>query len=193
MRKTRDMRPWVTAKPVCQHTAPIDSRGTHTAKRTQHADARKVVLAKLAPQALVEAADAVVGVGGALAVGDAVEEVAVVGALLPHALHLGAAGLEVTKVLLAQAGLLVDLDVVALEGAGLGVVAGQGGQDALGGLARAAVRAREEVQCVVGTQHGAQTAARLVRLLPSLWCDLDAVVGDGLVDVAVLWSPGWLV
>ena len=159
---------------------------------TQYADAGKVVLAKLAPQALVEAADAVIGVGGALAVGNAVEEVAVVGALLPHALHLGAAGLEVAKVLLAKARLLVDLDVVALEGARLRVVAGQGGQDALGGLAGAAVGAREEVQGVVGAQHAAQAAAGLVGLLPAILGELDAVVGDGLVDVAVFCKTGSL-
>ena len=117
--------------------------------RTQHADARKVVLAKLPPQTLVEAADAVVGIGSTLAIGDPVEKVAVVGAFLPHALHLGAAWLEVAKVLLAQARLLVHLDLVTLEGTRLRLVAGQGGQDALGGLSRAAVGAREEVQGVV--------------------------------------------
>jgi hypothetical protein len=116
--------------------------------------------------------------------------VAVVGALLPHALHLGAAGLEVAKVLLAQARLLVHLDVVALERARLGVVAGQGGQDALGGLARAAVGAREEVQRVVLAEQAPQAAARLVCLLPSVLRDLDTVVGDGLVDVAVFWEEG---
>jgi hypothetical protein len=156
-------------------------------KPTKYANARKVILAKLAPQTLVEAADPIIGIGSALAVGNPVEEVAVVGALLPHALHLGAARLEVAKVLLAQARLLVDLDVAPLERARIGVVAGQGGQDAFGGLSRAPVRTREEMQGVVGAQQRPQPAAGLVGLLPSFRRQLDAVVGDSLVDVAILW------
>lgn len=89
---------------------------------TKNTDAGKVFLAELAPQALVEARDTVVGVSGALTVGDAVEEVAVVGTFLPHALHLGAARLEVAKILFTETGLLIDLDVVALKGRGLRVV-----------------------------------------------------------------------
>ncbi len=81
--------------------------------RHEHAHTGTVVLAKQAPQALVEAADAVVRVGGRLAVGDAVEEVPVLRALAPHALHLGRRRLEVAKVLLAQARLLVHLDRMA--------------------------------------------------------------------------------
>jgi hypothetical protein len=69
--------------------------------RDQHADTGEVWIAELPPQALVEATDAVIGVGRTFAVGDAVEEVAIVGSLLPHPLHLGGTWLEVAKVLLA--------------------------------------------------------------------------------------------
>ena len=52
--------------------------------------------------------DAIVGVGGTFAVRDAVEEVAIISTFRPHAFHLGAAGLEVAKVLLSYPGLFVD-------------------------------------------------------------------------------------
>ena len=157
----------------------------HKAVGDEDAHAGKVVLAKLTPQALVEAADAVVGVGGALAVGDPVEEVAVVGALLPHAFHLGAAWLEVAKVLLAEAGLLVDFDVGAAEGGGAGLVGGEGGEDALGGLTGAAVGRGEEVDGVVGAEEVAHTASGVVGLGPALLGQFDSVIGDGLMDLAI--------
>lgn len=114
----------------------------------------------------------------------------VVGPLLPHALHLGAAGLEVAKILLAQPRLLVHLDVLALEGRGpvgpLAVVrGGEGLQDALGGLARAAVGGGEEVEAVGGPEHGAEAAAGVAGLAPAQGGELYAMVGDGLVDFAV--------
>ena len=64
-------------------------------------------------------------------------------------------------------------------------VARQRGQDALGGLARAPVRAREEVQRVIGPQYLAQPSAGIVGLLPALGRQLHPMVGDGLVDLAV--------
>ena len=67
----------------------------------QHTDTGEVGVSELPPQTLVEAAHAVVGVGSALTVRNAVEEVAVVGSLLPHPLHFGRAWLEVAKVLFA--------------------------------------------------------------------------------------------
>lgn len=152
----------------------------------EDADAGEVVLAELAPQTLVEAADAVVGVSGAFAVGDAVEEVAVVGTLLPHAFHLGATWLEVTKVLLAKPGLFVYLDIGAAEGRGLVVVRGQRGEDALGGLASAAVGRGEEVQGVVGAEELAEAAACLVSLGPAVGGQFNSVVGRGLVNLAAL-------
>lgn len=162
----------------------------HQAVSDQHADAGKVWLVELAPHALVEAAHAVVCVGGALAVGDAVEEVAVVGALLPHALHLSGAWLEVAKVLLAETRLFEHGNLIAWEGRGVGVVRGQGAQDALGGLARAAVGRGEELQGVVWLEEGAQLAAGFLGLGPAQLGELDAVVRDELVDVAVLVALG---
>lgn len=160
----------------------------HEAMGDEDADAGKVVLAKLPPQALVEAANTIVGIGSTLAIGNAVEEVTIVGAFLPHALHLSAAGLKVAKVLLAQAGFFVDLDVCALERGGLVLVRGQGSQDAFGGLACAAVWGGEEVDSVVGTQELAQAAAGIIGLGPAIGGQLDAVVGDRLVDLAVFWG-----
>ena len=165
-----------------------EKHARHEAVRDQHADARKVILAKLPPQALVEATNAIVGIGGALAVGDAVEEVAVVGSLLPHALHLGAAGLKVAKVLLAQPRLLVDLDVGALKGRGLALVGRQRGEDAFGRLAGSTVGRCEEVQCVVGAEELAKALASFVGLGPAFGRELDSVVGDALVDFSIFWA-----
>lgn len=153
---------------------------------TENTHAGEVVLAKLPPETLVEATDTVVGVGSTLAVGYPVEEVAIVCALLPHPLHLSGTWLEVSKILLAKPRLLVDLDVVPLEGRGLGLVRSQCGQDPLGGLPCAAVGRGEEVQRVVGAEHLAQAPARIVGLLPAILSQLDAVVRNRLVDLAVL-------
>lgn len=76
--------------------------------------------------------------------------------------------------------------MVSLEGAGFRVVAGQSGQDAFCGLACAAVGAGEELNGVVSAQQLAQPAAGIVCLLPSFVCELYAVVGNRLVDIAVL-------
>lgn len=89
---------------------------------TKDTDAGKIIVTKLAPHALVKARDTVVGISRTLAIGDAIEKVAVVSALLPHALHLGTTGLEVAKILLAQARLLIYLDIIALKGRGLWAV-----------------------------------------------------------------------
>lgn len=71
----------------------------HEAVGHQDADAGKVLLAEESPQRFVEPADPVVGVCRRLAVGNAVEEVAVVRSLHPHAFHLCGAWLEISKVL----------------------------------------------------------------------------------------------
>lgn len=120
--------------------------------RNQNAYAREVLLAKQSPQALVEAADAVVCICGALSVGDAVEEVAVVGALLPHPLHFSRTWLEISKVLLPQPGLLEDLNLVTWKGGGCMLVRGKRAEDAFGGFARAAVGRGKELEGVVGSQ-----------------------------------------
>ncbi|KAH0250575.1 phosphoglycerate mutase-like protein, partial [Aureobasidium melanogenum] len=60
----------------------------HQAVSDEYADGREIVFTEVAPQALVEAANTIVGIGSTLAVGDAVEEMTIVGALLPHAFHL---------------------------------------------------------------------------------------------------------
>jgi hypothetical protein len=176
----------------------------------QDAHAGKVLVAKLSPQALVEATDAVVCIGSTLAVGNAIEEVAVVGALLPHALHFGGTWLEVAKVLLAQAGLFEDLDLVTGEGRGRGVVRGQRAQDALGSFARAAVGRGEELDRVIRLEERTELPSCIfglvvrvsMRLSVPDQChcgaylgdavrrQLHAVVGDELVDVAVLVALG---
>lgn len=113
---------------------------------------------------------------------------AVVGPLLPHALHLCAAGLEVAKVLLAQTGFLVDLDVGATERGGFGFVRGQRGKYALSGLAGSTVRGGEEVEGIVRTQHLSKTTPGVVCLQPAIRGKLDSVVGDGLVNLAMLYK-----
>jgi hypothetical protein len=128
---------------------------SHQAVRDQHADTWEVSISKLPPQTLVEAAYPVVCIRSALTVGDAVKEVAVVGPLLPHPLHLGRAWLEVTKVLFSEARLLEHLDLVAGKRRGRGVVARQRAEDALGGLTRPAVWRGEELNCVVGLEQRA--------------------------------------
>ena len=183
-------------KVLDSEVVPLHEEDTgHEAVGDEDTDAGEVVVAELAPEGLVEARDAVVGVGGALAVGDAVEEVAIVCALLPHALHLGTARLEVAKVLLAQAGLLVDGDVLAAEGRGpakfrvfvavRGVA--EGLEDAFGGLAGTAVGRGEEVEGVIWAEELAQAASCLAGLEVALVGELDPVVWYGLVNVAILW------
>ena len=105
----------------------------------QHAHAGEVWLAKLPPHALVKTADSVVGVGSALAIRDAVEEVAIIGSFLPHALHFSRTWLKVAEILLTQARFFEDGYFVAREGRGGGVIGGEGAQYAFGGLASAAI------------------------------------------------------
>ena len=103
--------------------SPLHEKNSrHQAMCDQDAHAGKVVIAKGSPQALIEATDSVVGIGRALPIRDAVEEVAVVCPLLPHALHFEGAWLEVAKVLLAQPRFFENGDFVAWEGRGRGVV-----------------------------------------------------------------------
>jgi hypothetical protein len=112
----------------------------HQTMRDQDAHTWKVVVTELSPQALVEAAHPVVCIGRTLAIRYAVEEMPVIGPLLPHALHFCRAWLEVAKVLFSQPRLFVDGDLVAWEGRGRGVVRGQRAEDAFGRFARSAVR-----------------------------------------------------
>lgn len=112
---------------------------------------------------------------------------AIVGSFLPHAFHLGAAWLEVAKVLLSQTGLLVDFDAGPTVRRGLGIVRGQGGQDALGGLSSAAIRRREELESVVWPEQLAQAAAGFMGLGPAILREFDTVIGDCLVYIAILW------
>lgn len=156
-------------------------------KLTQDAYAGKVIFSKLTPQALVEATNTVIGIRSALPVGYTIEEVAIVGSLLPHAFHFGAAWLEVAKVLLSQTGLLVDFDAGPTIRRGLGIVRGQGGQDAFGGLSGAAIWGCEEVDGIVWPEQLAQAAARFMGLGPAVLRELYAVIRDCLVYIAVLW------
>lgn len=153
---------------------------------TQDAYAGKVIFSKLTPQALVEATNTVVGICSALSVGYTIEEMAIVGPLLPHALHFSTTWLEISKILLSQTGLLVDFDAGPTVRRGLGVVRGQGGQDALGGLSCATIWRREEVEGVVWPEQLAQAAARFMGLGPAILRELHTVIRDCLVYIAVL-------
>jgi hypothetical protein len=113
----------------------------------EHQHAGKVLLRKLAPEALVEPADAVIGVRRALAVRDAVEKVAVSRALVPHALHLLGAWLKVAKVLLTDARLLVDLCFIGVR------VVGEGGEDALCRLASAGIGRGDDLEGIGRTEE----------------------------------------
>ena len=90
----------------------------------------------------------------------------VVGALLPHRRHGRRAGLEVAEVLLAQTRLFIDFDGGARKRRGSAVSSGggEGGEDAFGGFAGAAVRGGEEVKGVGGTEEGTEFAARFFSL-----------------------------
>ena len=87
----------------------------HEAMRDQQHNAGEVLLPKLAPEGLVEAAHAIVGIGGGFTERDAVEKVSVGSPLLPDPLHLIPARLKVAKVLLAQSRFFVDPNRVTLE------------------------------------------------------------------------------
>ena len=136
--------------------------------RHEHTDTRKIGIAKLPPQALIEPGHTIVRIRRTLPVRDAIEEMAVVGALPPHALHLLAARLEVAKVLFAQARLFPHLDLLAREGGwavisamaavrgggGGGAACGESAEQAFGRLACAAVGACEDLERVVGFEEG---------------------------------------
>lgn len=166
---------------------PISGCRIKETKLTQDAYAGKVIFSKLTPQALVEATNTVIGICSALSVGYTIEEVAIVGSLLPHALHFSATWLEVSKILLSQTGLLVDFDAGPTVRRGLGIVRGQGGQDALSGLSCAAIWRREEVEGVVWPEQLAQAAARFMGLGPAILRELHTMIGDCLVYIAILW------
>lgn len=128
----------------------------------QNGDAGKVLVPELPPHALVEATDSIVRIGGALAVGYSIEEVTVVCPLPPHALHLRRTGLEIAEVLLSQPGLFVELDLGPAEGGGAILEGGrQGLEDALGGLAGAAVGGGEDLEGVVGAEELSQSQTGL--------------------------------
>ena len=130
----------------------------------EHAHTGEVVVLEGSPQTLVEATDTVVGIRCTLAVGYAVEEVAIIGPLLPHPLHFGRAWLEVAKVLFAYPRLFVDGYLVAGKRRWRGVIGSQSAEDAFGGLACSAVGRRVELERVVGLEEGAELASCLFRL-----------------------------
>lgn len=140
--------------------------------RNKHAYAWEVRLSKASPQSLVEPAHPIVRIRRALAVRDAVEEMSIVRAFLPHALHLATTWLEVSKVLLAQPGLFVHLDRVPVERARCAGFGGgcEGAEDALGRLAGAAVGRCVELEGIVWFQEGAEAAT-------SVFC-LEWLVND---------------
>jgi hypothetical protein len=132
--------------------------------RDQDAHTWKVVVAKLPPQALVEAADSVVSICSALAIRYTVEEVPIIGPLLPHALHFCRAWLEVAKVLFSQSRLFVDGYLVAREGRGRGVIRGQRAEDAFGRFTCSAIRRGEELDRVVWLEERAKLSASVFGL-----------------------------
>lgn len=105
----------------------------------QNAHAWKVVVLERSPQTLIEATDTIVRVCRTLAIRYAVEEVSIVGSLLPHALHLGGTWLEVAKVLLSYPWLFEYSYLVAGEGRWCWVVRGQCAEDTFGRLTRSTV------------------------------------------------------
>lgn len=120
--------------------------------RNKHTDARKVRLAKTPPQTLIEPTDPIIRIRRTLAIRYAVEEVSVVGPLLPHPLHLATTWLKVTKVLFPQSGLLIHLDGMSAKRR-RSIVGRrrrcEGAQDAFCGFARAAVGGCVELEGVV--------------------------------------------
>ena len=170
----------------CQHSLHVIGRNT----LTQHTNTRKVILPKLPPQRLVEATNPIVCVRRTLSIRDTVEEMPIISTLLPHPLHLGRAGLEVAKVLLAQSRLLIHLDFVSRERRRRRIVRGQRAEDALGRLAGATVGGGEEVEGVFWFEEGAELAPCFVGLVPAIVGEFDAVVGDVLVDITVFYRKG---
>jgi hypothetical protein len=84
-------------QPCCPPFHEKDSR--HQSMSDQHAYTGKVLVAKLSPQALVEATDSVVCISSTLAIWYPIEEVTIIRPFLPHALHFRRTWLEVSKVL----------------------------------------------------------------------------------------------
>jgi hypothetical protein len=67
-----------------------EKNSTHEAVSDKDADAGKIIIAKLSPETLVEAANSIVGIRCRLAVWDAIEKVTIICTFLPHSLHLNA-------------------------------------------------------------------------------------------------------
>ena len=132
----------------------------HQTMGHEHADAREIIFAETPPQTLVEPADAIVRIGRALAVGDAVEEMSVVGTFFPHRRHFCRGGLKVTEILLAQAWLFVHFDGGAGERGRFGCGGGEGVDNSFGSFTCAAIRGGEEMEGVRRMQQGAQLDAR---------------------------------
>lgn len=154
-------------------------------EHTKHTNRSAVIFPKLPPQALVKAADTIIRICRRLPIWNPVEEVSVVGTLLPHTLHLHRARLEIPKVLLSEPWLLVHLYTLPAKWRWGRLVRGQGGQDAFGSLPRTPVRRGEEVKGVISAEEGAETSSCVEGLRPAFGGELHAVVGDGLVDIPV--------
>lgn len=148
--------------------------------RHQHQHAGELVAVELPEQRLVEPGASVVHVCGRLAVGDSVEEVAVLRAVVPDFVHFRGRRLEVAEILLSQSRLLVHLvaDVFFFDALGY----------QLGGLAGALVGRCVEKKGVVFVDHVGEAFAGVAGLFLALGGELDPVVGrvsvDGLVAVA---------
>ena len=84
---------------------------------------------------------------------------AIIGPLLPHALHFCRTWLEVAKILFSYPWLLEDGNLVAGEGRGGGIVRGQGAEDALCSLTSPAVGRGVELEGVVWLEHRAELAS----------------------------------
>jgi len=88
----------------------------------KYANTWEVCFPKLSPHTLVEATDPIICISSTFSIWDAVKEVAIISSLLPHPLHFGRAWLEVSKILLSQAGLFKNLYLVAGKWGWAGVV-----------------------------------------------------------------------
>ena len=84
---------------ISNHVPFHQEHSCHQAMCDQNADAWKVCLTEAPPEALIEPTHSIVCIRRAFSVGNAVKEVSVICALLPHTFHLATAWLEVTEVL----------------------------------------------------------------------------------------------
>lgn len=152
---------------------------------------------ELTEEGLVEASDPVICVCRRLAIGYSVKEVSVCCSLMPHPCHFRTAGLEVSKILFAKSGFLVDLDLSIIGmrfEAGQHAFCGGAGPNVGGSVELDGVGRGEHVEELLagipgleGVRGESRRYSRTTHLLHSYLRQLYSMVWHRLVNRAILY------